>query len=101
MYPAARFIIPQSHLEDLGRQGVGLLFGVPGSDGRKNQDALANGRHQLLLDGDGGGYNPLEDGCGSLREKLSGSMQSATREGPTNLSSWAADQKRKKGEPRK
>lgn len=50
VYPAACFIIPQSHLQHLGREGIGLLFGVTGGDGGKDQNALANGRDYLLLD---------------------------------------------------
>ena len=65
-YPPAGVVVPQPHLEHLGRQPLCLLFRVAWRHCGKHQDALANGRDELPVDRDGRRQHPLQDGYGML-----------------------------------
>lgn len=66
--PAAGLVVPQLHAQDLVCHGLHLLFGITRGHGRKDEDATANGRDQLFLDGDGTRQNALQYSCGETLE---------------------------------
>ena len=61
-YPAARFVVPELELEDLGCHRLGFLLRVAWGHGGKHDDPRANRRHHLLIHRDGCREHPLQNG---------------------------------------